>query len=1006
MTPRCAYPGMMRVQRVQIGVLGPLTLDVDGEPVDLDGRRERAILTVLTVNAGHAVSLERLADHLWGGEPPRTSRKALQSAISRIRRVVGSGPLVDDGLLATTQVGYRLNLRPEQTDLGRFETLSATGKAQLHKSLPERARRSLVQALDLWRAEDPAPMGDGLAAAAAIVRLQERRLEVLTDRIEADLAAGNSDGLLAELIDLCERWPERERLHEQLMLSLYRDGRQPEALAVAHRLRTRLVEQHGLDPGDRILELQRQILRHDPALDASAPAQVSTIRVPTSTRPPRHVKGGLVGRDADLVGLMPMLDGAPLVTLVGPGGVGKTSLASGLVERIESTLEFAWCSLGDILAPDNLVPALATALGVRQRKGVTMREALVQRLRASRTLLVIDNCEHVLDVAADLVAELIATCPDLHVLATSRERLGLDQERVWFVGGLGLPGPDADDPRQSPAVQLFAERAARVDRSFELDDETLPAVVAICHALDGIPLALELAAARVRSLPPTEIATRLDSRFELLVGRRGVADRQHSLRATVEWSHDLLADRERLMFRRIGTFPGPFSMDAAIQVSSFGDLDHGQAPAVLADLVDKSMVMIDDDRQPVRYRLLDTMRVFAREQRTVAGESEAADAAFLGYMRNELRRLDEQCTGPHEQAAVEHIDQTFDNIRHAVDLAREHSDVRPLAQLLIGLSAYLRFRVSWEAAVWFQEIADRLVHAPTTQPELRNRILGMAAWGLWMAGQLEEAEELVRRARESSAPDDPGLTEVLAAAGVVEMYHGDARCIATTAHALDLAERNDRPWLAAYALGAAALTHAYHGDIETANQLLDRQSQLASRLGNDTARAWWLYCSAEVSGERDSDHTVALAREATALARRSGATLIENTAQITAVSVASRHGAPIELAAEFIDVITRCWQQGAWTHLYVLVDNLIEMLTLLGANTDAITLLHANPEGAPAAYGEQRARLDRIATDLSQRVPAEHYARAAAAGGRLGRDGLARAALHALASLGSDAEAS
>lgn len=992
---------------IAIGVLGPLTLSVGGTPVDLAGRRERAVLAVLAVNAGAAVSVGRLADHLWDGEPPRTARKALQMAVSNIRSTVAAACDDTDGAdegdwLVTTESGYRLALQTDQVDLTRFEQLAAAGREQLRDGEVEAARDSLAASLALWRGDVPALLGDGVAAAADDARLRELRLRTLADRIDADLAAGHHTPVIAELTALCEQHPDRERCHRQLMLALHRDGRQADALGVFERFRNRLVERHGLDPSAAARDLAQRILADDPTLlawgavpnaglgqDATAQRRVVAVPLPRRDR--------LVGRDQDLAGIQQLLAEGPQVTLVGPGGVGKTALAAEVAHRWASTgMGVSWCSLGDVLEPDNLVPALATALAIRQRQGVAMREAIVQRLRTGPALLVVDNCEHLLDSAAGLLGELVARCPELLVVATSRERLGLDHERVWPVEGLALPA-DNQDPRTTPAVELFLDRAVRSDPHLYVDDAVVASVEDICRALDGLPLALELAAARVRALPPAEIAQRLDARFDLLVGRRGGADRHRSLRAVVAWSHDLLGERQRQLLRRLGAFAGPFTATAAVRVGALDDLDAREVPALLADLVDKSMVVTTGGPGPSRYRLLETIRVFAREQCLAAGEDAATDSAFLAHVRDELADLDQRLTGPEEAAAAVHVDQIFDNVRHAVALSQRRGDVDLLTGILAGLSVYLRFRISWEASNWFLDAAARLDGATTSDRAVAARVLGMAAWGAWLGGELDTASELAARVCGSAGSGDPSTVEALAARGVIEMYRGDVdRCIATTTEALELAEDAGRTWLVAYLLGAGALVHAYRGARDVAGALLDRQALAVSQLDNDTARALWLYCSAEVSGDRDPQETIDLARRAERLARRTGANLISNVARVTIVSVSSRQGADAETIEDFTELIRHCWQQGAWTHLYVAVHNLIELLCAVGADEYAVTLLHAAPEGAAEAYGTQRQRLEEVTATLAGRMPAELHDRGAAAGRGLTRGGLAQTALEAL----------
>ncbi len=814
-------------------------------------------------------------------------------------------------------------------------------------------------------------------------------MEVLAERLDTELRLGQAAAVAAELGALCERWPLRERFHEQLMLALYQQGRQADALAVANRLRTRLVEEHGLTVGPGLEALELRILQGDLTLlpdttpetasDASSPAGRS-VRGSAAGRD--RVDRELVGRDEDVARICDLVTRVPLVTLVGPGGVGKTALAgvvaAGSVARGD---EVVWCSLGGVLGEANVVPALATALGVPQRMGVTMTEGIVQQLQGSAGVLVIDNCEHVVGAAAEVIGNILAECPELRVLATSRERLALPGEHVWPVTGLPVDDSPGGDPRESPAVRLFATRAREADPYFRLDDATAPVVASLCRSLDGNPLALELAAARVRSLPAREIARRLDSRFDVLVGRRGTEDRHSSLRAAVAWSYDLLGARQQKVFRRLGAFAGSFSLDAAESVAALDDLPRREIAPLVLDLVDKSLVTVSPTDPSVRYRLLETMRVFARDMLGDADEVTQANARLVQYFGDELQRLGRELSGPGESDAVA--------------LARDSDDTDALVTLLGGVAPFVHFRVSWEASSWFLHAVE-LIRGTVDADAAHNVVRAAAAWGLWIGGDLDAADAITTEALAVARRDDPGMVKLLAAKAVVAMYRNDEAAIVTTEQALDLARRSRQHWMAAYLLGALAIAHSYRGERDRAEHALDRQSALLDSLDNTSAHAWWLYCRAEVTAATDPDEAIELARDATEAARASDSTLIENVSLITALGVAARCGRSAELIDEFEDVIDRCRRQGAWTHLYVTVHNLIEALAQLGADTAAVTLLHANPDGAATPYGEQADRLDRVRSDISARLDSADYAAAAAFGATLTRDGIARFALDAI----------
>ncbi len=974
---------------LSVDILGPLRVRVGGADVAIAGRRERCVLAVLALHAGRVASTTTLIDHLWGDDAPRTAGKSLQTAVANLRREVR---WTSDALwLETSGTGYRLNASTDQIDVHLFEASVGAGRTALYGGAPEEALRQLSDGLARWRGDAPADLGSGLAADIESNRLVELRLDAMADRTDAELRCGHPGDVLADLGALCDTWPLRERFHELLMLALYRTGRQADALAAYARLRANLIEQ-GLEPGEAVRRLERRILDHDPSLE-----HVDRDIEPETARRPSPVGHPLIGREDAIQAVDEALRSQRLVTLVGPGGVGKTAMAEH-VAATHADREAVWCALGAVVDGTRLLPALATALGVDQRVGVTMAEAVADRLRLRPTLLILDNCEHLLDPIAELVESLLRTCEQLVVLATSRERLSIPGETVFPVDGLGVPETD-EHVEDSPAGRLFIERAKQSDPHFAVDASGLASVAAICRGLDGMPLALELAAARVRALPPAEIAKRLDDRFELFAGgRRGGTERHHSLRATVSWSYELLADRERQLFRRLGTFAGAFTIDAAEAVGAVGDLDPAEIPALLADLVDKSMVSVNREHGTGRYWLLETLRAFASEALDDAGEAQETDLANMRFHRDLVRTLGRAVTGAGESEAVAGIEGSFDNIRQAVSLALRADDAASLGQIVAGLFPYLHFRPRWEASAWAEEALE-LLDRSSDDDGSRMAVAAAAAWGQWFAGDLDRADTIVEQALVLAPTGDPNLADVLATQAVVLMYRQDPRAISTAADALALAVSDDRRWLAAYLSGQVAIMHAYAGEAEAATPHLARQARLVGEINNDSTAAWWLYCQAEVSGEADPSETIRLARLGidAAVSARSG--LLENITRITAVTVEARHGEVHRTLDEFALLIDRFRRSGAWTHLMVVVWNLVEALDRLGAVEPAAVLLHAAPVGAPAPYGDQLARLDRVRDRLVDSMSAAAFSKAAADGAVLTREQVAEHALDALREL-------
>src|SRR5512132_1527143 len=552
-------------------ILGPLEVrDQAGNPIPIPGGRERALLAALLVHAGEVISVDRLIEDLWGQQPPVHATNALQAVVSRVRRALGPA---GQELLVTRAPGYVLAVEPDQLDAHRFEQLVAEGRRLAERGAPGAGAR-FAQALALWQGPALADFAYQDFAQTEIARLEEARLAAQEDWIEAQLADGHHAQLVGELEQLVAANPLRERLRAQLMLALYRSGRQADALALYRQGRAVLDEELGLGPSPTLRQLEQASSTQDPTLTvAGRPGSARRHNLPARLT-------SFVGRAGEQQQLGELLGQHRLVTLTGPGGVGKSSLA---VEVGASLVDVqpagVWlielATLGDASA---LEEAMAATLGVRDapRPGTvgaagSISQRLTDFLCANELLLILDNCEHLVEPCARLAETLLRSAPGLRILATSRAALGIPGEAVWPTPPLQLP--QATTPAEllpaCDALRLFGERAAAACPGFALDREAAPVVAGICRRLDGLPLAIELAAARVRTLPLAELAVRLQNRFRLLTGggRTAVA-RHRTLRATVEWSYGLLGERERLLFDRLSVFCGGWSLEAAEEVCS------------------------------------------------------------------------------------------------------------------------------------------------------------------------------------------------------------------------------------------------------------------------------------------------------------------------------------------------------------------------------------------------------------------------------------------------------
>ncbi|MFG2593247.1 ATP-binding protein [Streptomyces sp. NPDC048438] len=627
--------------------------DEHGGVLPVGGARLRALLAALALRAGRPATVAGLIDDVWTDGPPQDAPGALQALVGRLRRVLGRETV------AGTPGGYRLTAAPDDIDLYVFERLARRGAAELDAGAPEDAARTLRTALALWRG----PALADLLGHEHGVRAEARRLTAHQQRIEADLRRGATAGLVPELRELTAAHPYHEPLHAQLLRGLRAEGRHADALAAYEEARRALADGLGTDPGPELTTLHRELLSPGrqpvPAPDVRTPAE-GNLR-------PRLTS--FVGREPELRLIRSDLSRARLVTLTGPGGSGKTRLA----EESGAGQGAAWIvELAPLDDPSAVPGAVLSALGLREttllqsgsRDGhpasADPTERLVEHLahqsRHRPLLLVLDNCEHVVDAAAALAETLLTRCPGLRILATSREPLGVPGETVRPV----------DPLPPEPAHRLFAERARAVRPDFDpgADAAGTPAAIAeICRRLDGLPLAIELAAARLRLLTPRQIADRLDDRFRLLTsGSRTVLPRQQTLRAVVDWSWELLSQDERTLLRQVSVFAGGWDLAAAEAVTG------PDAAGLLGALVDKSLVVAaPTDGTEMRYRLLETIHEYAAERAAeTPGIREATSSAHTAHFTALAEEADPQLRSGGQLPWIRRLETDLDNIRAAL----------------------------------------------------------------------------------------------------------------------------------------------------------------------------------------------------------------------------------------------------------------------------------------------------------------------------------------------------
>ncbi|MDQ1710528.1 MAG: hypothetical protein QOG49_1913, partial [Frankiaceae bacterium] len=546
---------------LDIRLLGSMEVaDDDGGPLRVQGAKLRALLAMLALECGRVVPTDRIIEDLWHDDPPAGVANALQGLISKVRRALGSADLV-----AMRPPGYVLLLDEGNIDVYRVDRCIAAARAAVARGDLEQAVAQFAEAESLWRGPALADFLYDDFAQPHIIRLDEIRLSLIEDRVDAELALGRHARSVGDLEALVNGNPLRERARGQLMVALYRSGRQADALRVLQEGRAALAEQLGLDPGPELRELETAILDHDPALLAP---ETGAMGVTATARRRTNVKAALtplIGRERELAELAALLTDRRLVTVVGPGGAGKTRLAAESARlAVEQRTHGAFMiELAPIGNPDAVADGIAAALELPD-SDVDALTRVRQYCEHKDMLLVLDNCEHLVGAVARVAEELLGACEDVRILATSREALRVSGEAVWPVPPLGV----------GDAVELFTQRATSTDPAFRVDDAPRSIVREICDRLDGLPLAIELAAARTRAFTVAQIAERLDDRFRLLTGgSRTAMARQQTLRAVVDWSYDLLFEDERRVFERLSVFPGGCVIGAAEAICSGDDID-------------------------------------------------------------------------------------------------------------------------------------------------------------------------------------------------------------------------------------------------------------------------------------------------------------------------------------------------------------------------------------------------------------------------------------------------
>ena len=962
--------------QVDYRLLGAIEVAVDDVRRPVSGPRQELLMAAVVLADGHDVPTDELVELLWDGVVPRHPEAALRSQVARLRRLLGP----DRERLVFGGRGYALLRCRGSADVDRFLELADIAQ----RADDDAALEATDAALRLWRVPDLVFADRGVLQPTG-TRLIERRTAVVERRAELLIRRGRAPEVVAELRALVLERPEHEGMRALLMEALHQTDRPTEALAVLAEWRHAL-RQRGLEPTSRLRELERRILRGDRSAAAPGP---TTLLVTATTRWPPPTS--FVGRRDDVDRLHTTLLARRLVTLVGPGGVGKTRLAREVIRSIgDDAGTVVDVDLGAIDDGADVVQLVGAAVGVEDAVDRHLLAHVGDRLAALSGVLLLDNCEHVVEHVAELVAALGQRAPGVKVLATSQRRLGVVDECVWPVEPLSTAGPGA------PAVRLFLDRALVASPNLALGPHDITRVERICSALDGLPLALEIAAAQLAGLSLADLELELDHRLELRAAATAPA-RHRSLRAVIEWTCHRLDEPERRALEQLCVFVGPFDLSAARAVLR-DVIPEREVAAYVVQLVERSLLAFHVVDEHGQYRTLQSVRAYGLDRLRAASALPDAQAVHARWAV-ETAEDAEASMAEAEEATVRRIERCFDDLRaayHWLVATDSHAAMR----LIHALHPYAFWHGRTEVFHW----ADAVAALDCASP-LRASVHASVCAGAWIRGDLRGAELAAQLAMACvSDPASPLDRRALEQAGEVALQRGDAaRAVALYDQAHHLSLAVDDRMQATWDLGSSALILYYTGDLAAAERRAEATTAQSEVLASPSARAFAAFVNGELETVRSPAHARDHLNTAVELARSVGNEFIAGLARVTLAGLPPEGGDDVRAAVRHYVAAVAGWAEiGAWFAQLVTLRNVAVLLTSHGAHEDAAVLYGAVTSGSRTSaplYGADLTKLEEVRAALGLALGAHQVANLVSVGQRLAPSEVTTLALRALENL-------